>query len=157
MTLTDANGDAETVTVVVVAPLPVEMVLKSQSSACDAATGTLIIASASGGVPNFDIPFGYKQLRSTGLANDDTLTNSAPGEYTLTNTDPNGCIAVDTIVAAQLSQPTDSVIALDTLLSDGEGTTLFASRGGTYLWSPTTGLSSTTYASPTASPTDAAT
>lgn len=157
VTVTDAGGNAETVTVVVVAPLPVEMVLESQPSACDGATGTLIFAGASGGVPNFDIPFGYELLWSTGIANDDTLTSMAPGTYTLTVTDANGCVAIDTIAVAQLTQPTANVTALDTLLIDGESTTLFASGGGTYLWSPTSGLSCTTCPTPTAAPTDTTT
>ncbi|HRH39749.1 MAG TPA: gliding motility-associated C-terminal domain-containing protein, partial [Flavobacteriales bacterium] len=53
-----------------------------------------------------------------------------------------------------VSQPAAQVTALDTVLTGGESTTLFASGGGTYVWSPATGLSCTNCQSPTASPTD---
>jgi gliding motility-associated-like protein len=154
VTVTDSNGLSETVSIVVTAPAALEALIGSSASACNAPTGTLFMESITGGVPDFNIPFGYSLVWSTGVSDDDTLTSIAPGEYALIVTDANGCTDTATVAVAQVSQPVAQVTALDTVLTGGESTTLFASGGGTYLWSPATGLSCTTCQSPTVSPTD---
>lgn len=154
VTVTDANGTAETVSIVVTAPALLEAVIGSTASACNSATGTLFLESITGGVPDFNIPFGYSLAWSTGVLDDDTLTSIGPGVYALIVTDANECTDTATVAVAQVSQPVAQVTALDTVLTGGESTTLFASGGGTYVWSPATGLSCTTCQAPSASPAD---
>lgn len=158
VTVTDAGGNSETVTIVIVAPSAFDITLETNTSACDAATGSAIISFISGGTFNYDLgPWGYDVLWSTGDVDEDSLMNIGPGSYILTITDANGCSASDTAFIAQVSQPVAQATALDTLLSGDESTTLFATGGGTYLWTPATGLSCTTCQSPTAAPTDTTT
>jgi hypothetical protein len=75
VTVTDANGLIETVSIVVTAPSALEAVIGSSASACNAVTGTLFLESITGGVPDFNIPFGYGLAWSTGVLDDDTLTS----------------------------------------------------------------------------------
>jgi gliding motility-associated-like protein len=71
--------------------------------------------------------------------------------YTVTCTDANGCVNTDTVkitvnIPFSEAGPNDSIC-------NGGSTSLHGSGAGTYSWSPAAGLSSTTIASPVASPT----
>lgn len=72
--------------------------------------------------------------------------------YTVTGTDANGCSASDTVSVIVHSVPVASA-GSNASICLGSTTTLNGSGGGTYSWSPGTGLSSTTIANPVASPT----
>ncbi|MBA3829629.1 MAG: PKD domain-containing protein [Taibaiella sp.] len=72
--------------------------------------------------------------------------------YIVTGTDTNGCTARDTIVVNVNALPAINAGADKTICS-GSSSTLSATGGTSYSWSPATGLSCTTCASPTASPT----
>jgi len=93
-------------------------------------------------------------LSSTTIAQP-TASPSATTVYTLTATGTNGCTASAVVVVnVNTSAPTANA-GVDknlncTTTSTSIGTTLIA--GNSYSWSPSTGLSSTTVAQPTASP-----
>ena len=104
---------------------------------------------------NFDDP-------SSGAANTSTLMNpshtfNSPGTYNvmLVAYDPNSCNVHDTTYRVIQVYPYPiATVTADTNVCEGGSITLQASGGSVYNWSPSNGLSSTTSASPTASPTN---
>jgi len=72
--------------------------------------------------------------------------------YTVTGTDLNGCMGSDTVTVVVHPIPSANA-GPNTSICIGSSTTLNATGGGTYSWSPATGLSSTTIANPVATPT----
>jgi len=82
----------------------------------------------------------------TGCSNTQTVTETS------TNTDANGCIKTQTVNISQTAGPIVTASTSLNIISVGSNATLTATGGGTYQWSPSTGLSCITCASPTASP-----
>lgn len=146
VTVTDANGCSQNDTVTVtVNPLPVANA-GTDVSIC---SGSSAVLSASGGVS-------YSWGPSTGLSSttinnpvaDPTTTTS----YTVTVTDANGCVNADVVVVTVNPQPVANA-GPDAAICNGSSTTLNASGGTSYSWSPTTGLSVPPGPNPVASPT----
>ncbi|MBK8498597.1 MAG: gliding motility-associated C-terminal domain-containing protein [Flavobacteriales bacterium] len=81
-----------------------------------------------------------------------TATPSATTTYTVTVTDGNQCVNTDDVVVTVNLSPTLDAGA-DVGVCLGSSVQLGASGSGTFSWSPSTGLSSTTDANPIASPT----
>jgi gliding motility-associated-like protein len=71
--------------------------------------------------------------------------------YTVVGTDINGCSSSNTAVVNVSPLPAANA-GTNVSICNGSSTTLSATGGGTYSWSPATGLSSTTIANPVASP-----
>ena len=71
--------------------------------------------------------------------------------YVVTGTDTNGCVNRDTVIVKV--NPLPNVVAPDKTICIGSSTTLNATGASTYSWSPSTGLSCTACANPTANPT----
>jgi gliding motility-associated-like protein len=71
--------------------------------------------------------------------------------YTVIGTDLNGCSSQDTITVVVHPIPAANA-GPNTSICAGSSTTLNATGGGTYSWTPSTGLSSTTIANPVATP-----
>ncbi len=91
-----------------------------------------------------------------GALNDSTIANPVASPtittlYTVFGTDVNGCRASDTISVVVHPIPVANAGA-NVNICTGSSTTLGASGGGTYSWSPATGLSSTTIPNPVATP-----
>lgn len=78
-------------------------------------------------------------------------TPAATTIYTVTVTDVNGCSASDAVVVTVFNVNADA--GANQMLCMGYSTTLNASGGVTYSWTPADSLSCTTCASPVASPT----
>lgn len=72
--------------------------------------------------------------------------------YTLTATNPQGCVATATVTVNSSSFNT-AVSPASSSICSGQSVVLTASGGTTYVWSPASGLSSTTGTSVTATPT----
>lgn len=93
---------------------------------------------AYGGVPP------YQYLWSTG-ATTATITNLAVGTYSVTVTDDNGCMVLDSVALTNLNPPiTTSHTSTDVLCNgDNTGTATLTVTGGTspyqYTWSPNAG------------------
>lgn len=97
----------------------------------------------------------YSWSPSTGLSST-TISNpsanpSSTTTYTVTGTDANGCQFSDDVVVTVNSLPNVSG-GNNAIFCAGSSTQLNASGAVSYSWSPSTGLSSTTIANPTASP-----
>jgi hypothetical protein len=87
-------------------------------------------------------------------ANTAENTLTAPGTYTVTATAGNGCSASEQITITQdIAAPEIIASATDSTICQGESTTISATGGQSYTWSPETGLPTTVGASITASPT----
>ncbi|MFC6224452.1 beta strand repeat-containing protein [Hymenobacter artigasi] len=91
----------------------------------------------------------------TSLLQNPTLSNVAvnrSGTYTVTAS-ANGCSATSSVSVTVNALPNASVTPQAVAICAGQSVTLNASGGASYSWSPAAGLSSTTVASPTATPT----
>jgi len=86
-------------------------------------------------------------------ANTAENTLTAPGTYTVTATAGNGCSASDQITITQNTDAPEIIAtASENSICNGESTTISATGGESYTWSPETGLPSTVGASLTATP-----
>jgi len=82
------------------------------------------------------------------------ISLTAPGTYIVTATAGNGCSASDQITITQnIAAPDITASATATAICLGESTTISATGGEPYTWSPETGLPSTVGAPLTATPT----
>ncbi len=96
----------------------------------------------------FDEDFLY--LWSNG-ATTNAITTTSSGNYRVTVTSVNGCVAVDAVDVFVLNQGNVS-ISNDTTVSKGFPALLTATGGSNYVWTPTDGLDSPTSASTLATP-----
>jgi len=146
VTITDDNGCSATDNVIVTINL-----LPTANAGSDAAIciGNSTQLSAGGGIT-------YLWSPSTGLSATDISNPMAnptsTTTYTVTVTNSQGCSATDNVTVTVNSLPTANA-GSDVAICNGNSTQLFANGGGTYLWSPSTGLSSTNISVPIASPT----
>lgn len=89
-------------------------------------------------------------LSATNIANPIAKPSSST-TYTVTFTDLNGCTATGTAIIKVLALPTISTTG-GAFCAGKTGVALSATGALTYVWSPSTGLSSTTVSNPTATP-----
>ena len=88
-------------------------------------------------------------------ANTAENTLTAPGTYTVTATAGNGCSASEQITITQdIAAPEIIASATDSTICQGASTTISATGGQSYTWSPETGLPTTVGASIIATPTE---
>jgi len=143
VTVIDANGCSATSasTNVTVNPLPSSIITPSgPTTICQGDSVILSSPSSSG------------NLWST-TATTQSITVTTTGTYSLTVTDVNLCSSTSSINVTVNSLPVVSASANLTTICAASSTTLSASGASTYVWSPSTGLSSTTGASVTATST----
>lgn len=147
VTGTNAANCADTgVVTITVNPLPVITVSGNQSLCLGISTQLTASGAAS-----------YNWSPTTGLScnncNNPTVNISATTTYIIKGTNTAGCI--DSVQATVVinTPPTVTVTANNTTICQGVSTPLQASGAVSYSWSPTTGLSCSNCANPTASPT----
>ena len=139
LTASDGTCSAKDVVTVSVSPLP----LANAGTDATVCIGSSTTLTATGGTTYSWLP--NTGLSSTTIANpvaNPTLTT----DYTVTVTN-NGCSKDDVVRVNILSAPIANA-GSDKNVCFGLTTTLNASGGTTYLWSPATGLSSNTIANP---------
>ncbi|MES2800082.1 MAG: PKD domain-containing protein [Bacteroidota bacterium] len=148
VTLVATNGagsDTETLTnYVTVGPLPT-INAGSDVAICNGASTTL---NSSGGTT-------YTWSPATGLSGTTgatvTANPTATQTYTVSGTSAAGCVNTDQVVVTVNPLPTISA-GIDKAICIGGSTTITATGGSTYTWSPATGLSATSGATVTANP-----
>jgi gliding motility-associated-like protein len=142
---TDANGCTSTDQVTItVNPLPV-INAGSDAAVCIGGSSSL---TASGGTT---YTWNASPDLTTTAGATTTATPATTSNYTVTGVDANGCQNTDQVTVIVNPLPTISA-GLDVSICNGQSTTLTASGGSTYVWTPSTGLSSTTTTSVTANP-----
>jgi gliding motility-associated-like protein len=145
VTVTDNNSCVNTaISMITVNQLPVADAGASQAMC----VGGSVPLNAAGGIS-------YTWSPAAGLS---TTTGAAPTAnplstttYTVTVTDASGCVDTDVTTVTVNPLPVADA-GQSSSFCQGGSTTLNASGGGTYAWSPATGLSSSTSANPVASP-----
>jgi gliding motility-associated-like protein len=133
VTVTDANGCVATDNTTVSEPAPIVLALSSVTANCGQADGSAT-AGSSGGTG----PYTYSWSPAGGTGS--TTTGVVPGNYTVTVTDFNGCVAVDSVnvpntpgVVVAIASTTDA-----TCSGDCNGQATITAAGGnspyTILW-----------------------
>lgn len=145
VTGTDANtcSDTAQITVTVNALPPVSA--GTDVSMCFSGQATLNATGAS--------TYSWSPTTWLSSPNSATTTATPPSTttYVVTGTDGNGCINTDTVVVNVNSQLIVTASA-DATVCNGDSTQINVTNTGTYVWSPGTGLSSTTAQNPQAGP-----
>ncbi len=114
----------------------------ANASDTDICEGESVTLTGSGG--------GAGYTWDNGVTDGVPFTPTATTTYTVTTTGP--CGGTDAITITVNPLPTVT-ISPDVTIASGESTTLTATGGGTYSWTPTTGLDDPASPTPTASPT----
>ncbi|MFK7785130.1 MAG: gliding motility-associated C-terminal domain-containing protein [Crocinitomicaceae bacterium] len=149
LTVTGLNGctDTDAVTVTVNETPPTANAGSNQTTTCT--NPTQVLSGSGGGT--------YSWSPATGLSNPSIANPTAdPGStqtYTLTVTGSNGCTDTDVVtVTVDETAPTANAGSNQTTTCTNPTQVLSGSGGGTYSWSPATGLSNPSIANPTADP-----
>jgi len=143
VTVTNSGCTATDVVIVTVNPVPT----------VNAGSDVAICNGSS--TPLSAIGFGlYSWLPVTGLSSS-SISNPTASPVTTTNytvtLTSGGCTATDVVIVTVNPTPTANA-GTDATICDGSSTTLSATGGPGYSWTPATGLSSTTIANPVATP-----
>ncbi|MBS1684180.1 MAG: gliding motility-associated C-terminal domain-containing protein [Bacteroidetes bacterium] len=131
LVVTDSNGIAVSNTVTVTQPVAIAIDIDSTSITCYGANNGSLDAIPSGGTPGYTVAWN---------AGSDPLSGLAPGMYTVTVTDANNCVAMDT---AYLTEPPQLIVAIASTDSvkcygDQNGIARLSTTGGrppySYAW-----------------------
>lgn len=144
VTVTDAGGCTNTQTVSIAQPAMIVVNSTSTPAGCGLSNG-LATAGASGGTGAYT--YSWSNGQGSQIA-----TGLAAGSYTVTVIDANGCTQTGVTTVGQSAGPTANAGA-DVTIMEGSATSLGASGGLIYAWSPSAGLNNPAIANPTASPT----
>jgi len=129
-------------------PQPLQVNTATQNASCGGGNDGKINVTASGGNNNYTHSIDGTNFQSS------NVFNVAPGTYTVTVKDNQGCIASQSNITVGLSNTLAIRAIPDTNLCLGRSISLNAVSNATqYNWTPATGLSSTTIANPSANPT----
>jgi hypothetical protein len=146
VTITDAVGCTSSASVSTTVNVLPTAEAGNNVSICNGSNTTL---NASGGT-------GYAWSPSTGLSStsiyNPTANPTTTTKYFVTVTNSSGCSAKDSVIITVNPLPNASA-GNNVSICNGHSTTLNASGGTSYAWSPSTGLSSTSIYNPIASPT----
>lgn len=140
--VTDSNGCVQTTNATIVEPLPIIITFNSTNVSCFNGNNGVATANVTGGT----MPYSYSWSPSGGSGA--TATNLVAGTYTVTVTDSNGCLAINSII---ITQPSPLVVTTtftnETCPDLNNGTATVNPTGGTtpytYSWSPSGGTGAT--------------
>jgi gliding motility-associated-like protein len=144
VTIKDQNNCTLIQTVIVGSSSTLMVTTVNTPTGCTVNNGTATATPGNGTAP-------YTFLWNNGQTTS-TATGLGAGTYTVTITDANGCIATAQVTITVAAGPAASVVASPTTIIVGNQTQLNASGGGTYSWSPPTGLSCINCSNPIATP-----
>ena len=147
VTVTDANGCTITTSATVTQPLaPLALSTTQVNTTCGNSNGSIDLTVVGGTA-------GYTYNWSNGAVTQD-LSALLAGGYSVTVTDANGCTATISVTITTSSAPI-IVVSPDQVICEGQSVVLSASGagvGGTYSWTPSATLSSSTGTPVTATP-----
>lgn len=155
--VTDGSGCVTTIQVSIAQPAQLLPNVVSNTVAVCKGSASTIGANASGG----SSPYVYTWSGSAGLScvtcQNPSANPTSNTNYTVTVTDKDGCTAAGTVSVTVNNLPAINAGPPGLTLCTGTSTTLNATGGSTYVWSPSSGLSNTTIANPVANPSTAIT
>src|SRR4029077_18129575 len=125
-TITDSNGCKMADTIAITQPIAIKDSMSSTVALCSKADGSASVTAKNGSAP-------YSYLWSPSTQTSTTASNLAPGVYTVTITDKNGCIKTDTITVHGTAPP-KATITGPFKICTGDSVVLSATGGGTYKW-----------------------
>lgn len=134
VTVTDANGCTEAITVTITQPAPLQMNITSSNVVCNTQCNGTATAAVTGGTA----PFTYNWSAGPIVP---SIVNLCPGTYTLNVTDSHGCTSVATTTITEPPALQQSVSFTDALCNGScDGTAGVSVTGGVpgyqYLWAP---------------------
>jgi hypothetical protein len=142
---TAAGCTGQTTKTVTVNPLPT-VTVSGVTTICNGSNTTLTANGANS----------YLWSPATGLSNasiaNPVASPTTTTTYTVTGTTAAGCTGSTTVMVTVNPLPTVTITGTNVICT-GSNTTLTANGAASFVWSPATGLSSTTIANPVASPT----
>ncbi len=142
VTVTDATGCPGTVIVTITQPAAVTGTTTFTPSSCSGNTGSATV-TPTGGTPGYT--YSWSPSGGTGAS----ATNLAPGPYTITITDANGCTGTANVTVGTTSGPTATLQSSTNILCNGASTgaaTVSVTGGNpgyTYSWAPSGGTGAT--------------
>ncbi|MEQ9187504.1 MAG: T9SS type A sorting domain-containing protein [Cryomorphaceae bacterium] len=128
LTLTDANGCVATISQSVQEPDVLGLTSSLTPTNCVDDSNGIVLVQGQGGVE----PYQYQW--STGHVSN-VLTGLAIGTYTVTITDSNNCIVVDSFYLDFLFSTPNASLTSDTGICEGDSLILVAGDSGSYQWS----------------------
>jgi gliding motility-associated-like protein len=146
VTVTDASGCTAT-DVVTINVIPDVVASAGTGQTVCNGTAVNLTGSATGGTS----PFSFSWDNGASNANQ-TVTPTATTTYVLTVTDANSCNSTSSVTVTVVDYP-NVTVSSNTDICYGSSTSLQASGGSTYSWTPSSGLSDSGIANPVANPT----
>ncbi|MBI4931763.1 MAG: PKD domain-containing protein [Bacteroidetes bacterium] len=134
-------------TAVITVTEPPALVITNVSSTnefCNRSDGTATVAAAGG-------TGGFTYLWNPSAQITSTATGLAAGNYSVTVTDANGCTH-DTMIVVNFTPGPTANAGTDASICFGFSTSLSATGGGSYVWSPAAGLNNPAISNPVSTP-----
>jgi gliding motility-associated-like protein len=135
--------------IIKVAANPVTMAT-GNSPLCE--KSTLLLSASGGATYQWTGPNGFTAITSSVSVTDAQAANS--GKYYVLVTNDDGCTHLDSVIATVNINPVATVPFNVVRICEGDNATLGSSGGGSYEWTPATGLSSAVIPDPVAKPAD---
>jgi len=142
----DANNLRDTVNIILVNSLPLQVTATPVASSCIRDDG-IITATGSGGAA----PLRYS-IDGISFVASGTFTGLAAGNYTITVKDTNSCTAAIPVIVGTLNPVFVNAGTNATICEGGKTTLAAVSNVSSVLWTPSTGLSNQNILNPDASP-----
>src|SRR5688572_1077376 len=146
VTVTDSQGCTSTATSTVNVLPEVFASAGTGQTVCSGQPANLLGAGSGGTMP---FQYSWSNGSTTGVITVNPVTTTT---YILTVTDANNCTDTDSVVITVQDYPV-VIMSPDATICFGSGTTISASGGSNYTWSPGTGLSNPGIDEPFANPT----
>ena len=150
VTIDNGNGCSVTESIVVSVFDPIVANATINNASCDEPNGSIQLA-VSGGSGNYD--YDWSPLAETS----NTITNIAPGNYSVTIVDDAGCSLTETFNVVDSGNLTITITPASATIQSGSSVQIGVTGGTNYSWSPAAGLSCSNCANPIASPTETTT
>lgn len=142
VTVTDANGCTQILASTIAEPQPIVITFASTNVLCAGGSDGSATATVTGGTA----PYSYNWTPSGGTAA--TATGLIAGNYTLTVTDNNACIATNNITITEPTPITATINSVNVTCNGlSDGTATVTTNGGTapysFQWNPVGGTTAT--------------
>ena len=143
LTITDALGCIGLDSVTIAPPTLITISMDSTNISCNGFTDGTVLANPLGGAGGFTYVWNNDPTLNTAA-----LTGLAAGQYSVTATDANGCMIMDTVTLTQPPAIITMASGINETCTDSNGELYVLSQGGagnfSYLWNTTPSLSGDT-------------